>query len=318
LTRLSIPASSLLKLFLLGAIVRSASAELVVLPPGNTGRPGKNLAPPPGLRDEYSMAELNHFKSSVAILVSSCDAFFDAWRPFHAFLDKFWPDCPLEIFLLTNELEVRSPRLRSIAVGPDRGWSSNLLLALEQIAHPYLFYLQEDYFLTGPVGSGQLGRDFAEAIEGGADSLCFRARSEPDPDFELLNDRFGVVPLSSDGRTRCQVTLWRRSALQSILRPDETAWNFEARGSLRTQEMRILSYARRENSPIPYLMSAISRGYWMPEAIALCRARGVQIDPFFRPVHAPYGWQRGLRRVLARRYSRRVLRARKSGVIDLR
>ena len=60
------------------------------------------------------------------------------------------------------------------------------------------------------------------------------------------------------------------------------------------------------------------RGYWMPEAIALCRAHGVQIDPFYRPVHAPRGWQRGLRRVLARRYSLRALRARKSGVIDLR
>jgi hypothetical protein len=264
------------------------------------------------------MAELDDFKSSVAILVSSCDAFFDAWRPFHAFFDKFWPDCPLEIFLLTNELEVRSLSLASIAVGPDGGWSTNLLRALEQISHSYLLYFQEDYFLTAPVKSGQLARDFAEAMEDGADSLCFRARSESDPGFKLLNDRFGVVPLSSDGRTRCQVTLWKRSALQTILRPGETAWNFEARGSARTQQMRILSYGRRENIPIPYLMSAISRGYWMPEAIALCHAHGVQIDPFFRPVHASRGWQRGLRRVLARRYSRRALRAKRSGVIDLR
>jgi hypothetical protein len=278
----------------------------------------KNLAPQPALRDESFMAELQDFKSSVAILVSSCDMFFDAWRPFHAFLEKFWGDCPLEIFLLTNELEVRSPRLRSIAVGSDRGWSSNLLRALGQIAHPHLLYLQEDYFLTAPVDSAQMARDFAAAMEGGADSLCFRARSEPDPGFEPLNDRFGIVPPFSDGRTRCQVTLWKRSALQSILRPDETAWNFEARGSARAREMRILSYRSRQNTPIPYLMSAISRGYWMPEAIALCRAHGVQIDPFFRPVHAPYGWQRGLRRALAWRYSGRALRARKNGVIDLR
>ena len=264
------------------------------------------------------MPELNDFKSSVAILVSSCDAFFDAWRPFHVFLEKFWSDCPFEILLLTNELEVRSPRLRSIAVGPDRGWSSNLFRALKQIAHPHVLYFQEDYFLTAPVDRARLARDFAEAMEGDADSLCFRARSEPDPGFEPLNDRFGVVPLSSDGRTRCQVTLWKRDALQSILRPGETAWNFEARGSARTQEMRILSYRRRENTPIPYLMSAISRGYWMPEAIALCRVHGVAIDPFFRPVYSPRSWQRGLRRALARRRRPAALRARQSGLIDLR
>jgi hypothetical protein len=263
------------------------------------------------------MAELNDFKSSIAILVSSCDAFFDAWRPFQAFLDKFWPDCPLDTFLLTNEIEVRSPRLRSIAVGPDRGWSSNLLRALELIPHPHLLYLQEDYFLTAQVDGEQLARDFAAAMEGGADSLCFRARSERDPGFAPLNDRFGVVPLSSDGRTRCQVTLWKRPALRSVLREEETAWNFEARGSARTQDMRILSYGSRENTPIPYLMSAISRGFWMPEAIALCHQHKVEIDPIFRPVYSPRSWQRGLRRALAGRHFHRALQARKGSVIDL-
>ena len=98
------------------------------------------------MRDEFDMPELRDFQGSVAILVSSCDAFFDAWRPFDAFLQKFWGDCPLPVFLLTNWLEFRSPRIRSIAVGPDRGWSSNLWRALEEIAQPYVFYLQEDYF----------------------------------------------------------------------------------------------------------------------------------------------------------------------------
>ena len=263
------------------------------------------------------MAELNDFKSSVAVVVSSCDAFFDAWRPFNAFLQKFWPDCPLDIFLLTNEIEVRSPRIRAIAVGADRGWSSNLLCALEKIAHPYLLYLQEDYFLTAPVDRAQLARDFAQVVDSGAESLCFRARSKPNPGFQLLNDRFGIVPLDSDGRTRCQVTLWKRSALQSILRDGETAWNFEARGSARTQAMRILSYNRRDNTPIPYLMSAISRGLWMPDAIELCRAHGVTIDPFFRPLFSPRPWQRRLRRALGRARLRRALSAQKAKAIEL-
>ena len=263
------------------------------------------------------MAELEDFKDSVAVLVSSCDAFFDAWRPFEAFLQKFWTDCPLPILLLTNELRVRSSRLHPIEVGPDRGWSNNLISALEKIAQPYLLYLQEDYFLTAPVARAQLAQDFAEVIDSGADSLSFRARSEPDPEFQSLNDRYGVIPLSSDGRTRCQVTLWKREALQSILRPDETAWNFEARGSVRTQQMRILSYRRRDNTPIPYLMSAISRGFWMPDAIALCRNNDVKIDPFFRPIYSPHSWQRRIRRALGRRRFERALRAQKRSVIQL-
>lgn len=254
------------------------------------------------------MAELQEFTGSVAVLVSSCDRFFDAWRPFHAFLQKFWGDCPLEIFLLSNRLKVRSPQLRSLAVGEDRGWSSNLLLALERIPHPYILYFQEDYFLTAPVARAQLAQDFSHVLHSGADSLCFRARSEPDPGFEPQNDRFGLVPLASDGRTRCQVTLWKKSALKSILRPDESAWDFEARGSSRTQEMQILSYTRRSNTPIPYLMSAISRGLWMPEAIALCRQHQVTIDPFFRPIFSGKPWLRRIRRALGRNRLRRALR----------
>jgi hypothetical protein len=263
------------------------------------------------------MRELDDFKSSVALVVSSCDAFFDAWRPFHAFLEKFWNDCPLEIFLITNDLEIRSPRMRSIAVGKDRGWSSNLQFALGQIVHPYVLYFQEDYFLIAPVERAQLARDFAEVIELGAESLCFRARSKFDAGFQPLNERYGVVPLESEGRTRCQVTLWKKHALQSILREGETAWNFEARGSARTKAMQILSYRSRENTPIHYLMSAISRGLWMPEAIALCRAHDVPIDPFFRPIFSPRSWQRRLRRALGRSRLRRALASQHHRVIAL-
>jgi hypothetical protein len=263
------------------------------------------------------MPELSDFQRSVAILVSSCDAFFDAWRPFSEFLNRFWNNCPLEIFLLTNELEIHSARIRSIALGPDRGWSNNLIQALDRIPYPYVFYMQEDYFLTGPVQNDQLGKDFTETIESDATSLCFRARSQPDAGFQALNDRFGVVPIDSDGRTRCQVTLWSRRALRSILRPDETAWDFEARGSERTEEMKILSYNRRENTPIPYLMSAISRGFWMPDALALSRLHEVNLEPLLRPVYSSNSWKRRIQRARSRRRFDQAYRTAKRTGIDL-
>lgn len=263
------------------------------------------------------MAVLEDFTGSVAILISSCDAFFDAWRPFVRFFEKFWNDCPLEVFLLTNELNVSSTRIRPLAVGEDGGWSSNLLVALERISHPYLLYFQEDYFLTGPAAREQLAKDFAQAIDSEADSLCFRARPSIDPGFQPLSDRFGLVPLTSDGRTRCQVTLWKREALQSILRPNETAWDFEARGSARTQAMQIFSYIRRENTPIPYLMSAISRGLWTPEAIALCREHEVEVDPSFRPTLPTNSWQRRWRRMVGRARLKQALRKQRDRMMEL-
>ena len=263
------------------------------------------------------MPELRDFAGSVAIVVSSCDAFFDVWRPFTFFFRKFWNDCPFQAFLIVNQLRVRSRVLTPIAVEADRGWASNLGVALQQIDRTYVLYMQEDYFLMGPVQREQLAADLAYVLEHDADSLCFRARSDLDPGFEQINERFGIVPRNSDGRTRCQITLWKREALTSILREGENAWEMESRGSDRTQEMLVLSYSRRENSPVPYLMSAITRGLWTAEAIAMCREDGIDISPQFRAEYSANSVLRRFRRALTRRRLQRELSLRKNRAIDL-
>jgi hypothetical protein len=246
------------------------------------------------------MPELKDFASSVAILVSSCDAFFDAWQPFAFFFRKHWNDCPFPIFLIVNRLRVHSTLLQPIAVGTDRGWASNMKVALDQVTQRYVLYLQEDYFLNGTVNRQQLAGDFAYAFERDAASFCFYGRSQLENDFTPLNDRFGIVPRDSDGRTRLQATLWKKEVLQSTLRPGESAWNMEARASERTRDLLTLSYMGRENVPIPYLMSAISRRLWTPEAISLCQSEHVQIRPRFRLQHSDVAWRRRWRRGLGR------------------
>lgn len=266
---------------------------------------------------ERRLGELGDFANRVAIVVSSCDAFFDAWRPFTIFFRTFWPDCPFKVHLVTNELRIRSDLLTAIAVGPDRGWASNLKRALEQITTSHVFYLQEDYFLNARVDSERLADDFRYGFENSADSLCFRARSNPDPGFKSLNEHFGIVPRDSDGRTRCQATLWKRDVLRAILREDETAWDFEAKGSERTRDLRMLSYARREEAPVSYVMSAISRGLWMPAALQLCREHKVPLIDRFRPDYSANKIVQRFRRARGRRALARALENRRGHVIDL-
>ncbi|PZR75370.1 MAG: hypothetical protein DLM73_05510 [Chthoniobacterales bacterium] len=246
------------------------------------------------------MPELKDFASSVAIVVSSCDAFFDAWRPFVFFFRKHWSDCPFPRFLIVNRLRVRSNFIQPIAVGPDRDWAANMEVALKQITQPYLLYFQEDYFLNGPVNREQLASDFAYAFERDAASFCFYPRSQLERDFVPLNDRFGIVPRESDGRTRLQATLWKKEVLQSALRPGETAWNMEARASERTRDLLVLSYFQQDKIPIPYLMSAISRRLWTPEAIAMCQQAGLDLRPRFRLEHRDDPGRRRFRRGLGR------------------
>jgi hypothetical protein len=248
------------------------------------------------LPHEWRMPGLKAFASSVAVVVSSCDAFFDAWRPFVFFFKKHWPDCPFPVFLVVNRLRVNSKIVQPICVGPDREWASNLMVALESVSQPYVLYFQDDYFLTRPVNEGRLAEDFAYAFDQDVASFCLHARGKLEPNFQRLNDRFGIVPRDSDGRTRLQVTLWKKDVLNAALRPGESAWDMEARGSDRTRDLLSLSYLSRQDRPIPYLMSAIVRGLWTPEAVALCRESQVEIQPRFRSEHSDIAWQRRFRR----------------------
>lgn len=266
---------------------------------------------------ERRSQSLEQFADKVSVVVSSCDAFFDVWRPFAFFLRQCWPDCPLRIFLIVNELTVSSRMITALPVWPDRGWATNLRLAIERLATPYVLYVQEDYFFTKQVDSAAVARDFAQMIELGAESLCFRARTNVESSFRPLNERFGVVPIDSDGRTRNQITLWKRDALHSILRDGESGWEMERDGSARTRHMQILSYAQRDNTPIPYLMSAIVRGLWTREAMEMCDAHRVTIWPHFRRTYSGSAWLRGIRRWRTREEAARALQQQRARVLNL-
>jgi hypothetical protein len=111
--------------------------------------------------------------------------------------------------------------------------------------------------------------------------------------------------------------LWKKEVLQSILKPGETAWNMEARASERTRDLLTLSYMGRENIPIPYLMSAISRRLWTPEAISLCQSEHLAIRPRFRLQHSDVAWRRRFRRGLGRARFALAYARQRSHEIDL-
>ena len=246
------------------------------------------------------MSRLAQFNDCISIVVSSCDSFFDAWRPFAFFFRKFWPDCPFTVRLVVNHLELRSEFIHAIRVGDDKGWATNMHAALQQVTTPYVLYFQEDYFLTSAPDEEQLARDFEFALKEDAASLCFRDLSGLEPQLARTADRLVSVPRDSTGRTRLQVTLWKREALAHLLRPGETAWDMEARGSQRARDLRLFAYARNADAPLRYLMSAIVRGLWTREALALCAEHGLAIQPHFRRELAEGKWPRRWNRARTR------------------
>lgn len=220
----------------------------------------------------------------VTILVSSFDGFSDCWRPFCHGIKKYWPDCPYPIFLITNNKDFEDERVTALSVGKDRGWSQNLLSALDEIDTPYVMYFQEDYWISHEVNTSVI-KDYVAAMEKwGINYLRLLAFPQPDGDFPA-DSRLGVIATEAAYRTSVQISLWRKTILQELVDPTEkTAWEFEIRGTERSRKHQdtFLSIKQRANDPyyygVRYVCTAINRGRWSRYAKAYAKHEGIEVD----------------------------------------
>lgn len=233
----------------------------------------------------------------LAVVVSSCDQFRDAWAPFFYFFAKRWPDCPYPVFLITNYGVYHDPSVTCIPVGRDRHWSNNLSLALDRIQARHIVYFQEDFFLTRPVWTKDLQADISFMQRHAAAYLCLIPPSEPN---ELLSfdghARIARVAPEAKLRVCLQAAVWDVAALRSLMRPRETGWDMEKFGSDRSRQLLFLRQNSCKTAPLDYCVTAIKRGAWEPAAVEMCRANGITLDLKFRSVRPETKWQRTRRK----------------------
>jgi hypothetical protein len=197
----------------------------------------------------------------VAVLVVSCDKYADLWRPFFDLFFHYWSDCPFPIYLLSNTASVNIAGVRGIPVGPDASWSDGLLRALAQIEENYVFLFLEDLLLTGLVDTSAV-----EAVLGwfvSSQGNYIRLSGFPPPDA-ALTDTVGTVAQHTIYRTATVLSVWRRQMLAELLRPGESAWDFETAGSVRSEAHEGFYSTRRNYISV---MNAIIKGKWQRAAL---------------------------------------------------
>lgn len=219
------------------------------------------------------------------IVVASCVKYSDAWGPFVALFRRFWPSCPYRLILLTDGLDRQWNGDRVINLGADQWWSKNLEIGLSGLHSDHVLLMQEDFFLSGPVDEAFIHARM-HLLQQDPAIVCFRLMPCPGSDISLDND-FGAIAQDAPYRVSCQAAIWRREFLCWLLSQTRDCADFELNGTKLTRDLpeTFLSVCRdRIPWPLPYLVSAISRGVWNPDAIALCQKFKIPIDLSKRPV----------------------------------
>lgn len=209
---------------------------------------------------------------SCCVLVSSCDAYGDLWRPFFTLFWQHWPDCPFRVYLGTNFAEYKHPRVHTLRAGVDESWSHSLRSFLSHLDSDYVLLLLEDFFFTRRVNTRIVEKYIAALDELGGVTL--RLRPNPPPDGRVPNyDQLGSIDARAPFRVSAQPGIWNCRDLQALLRNGESAWEFERNATERSRSRSDGFYCARR--PVIDYMHVVERGRWFRHAAR--RFGGAQI-----------------------------------------
>jgi len=211
-------------------------------------------------------------KDRFALLVVSCDKYADLWPPFFRLFFHFWPDCPFTIYLLSNNERLSLPGVNSILVGNDVSWSDNLLKAGALLPHDYLLLFIDDLFLIDYVQTEKVEEVCHWLLDAKANYVRLNPSVPPDGPG---NDLVGSVSKGTLYRASTVLSVWKREVLLSLLKPGENAWQFEGRGSLRSDRYDAFYSTRESLFPV---LNGVIKGKWDRTALRRLSALGVSLD----------------------------------------
>ncbi len=217
----------------------------------------------------------------LAVLVSSCDAYSDAWHPFFTLLFRYWSDCPYPIYLITESKRYDDQRVQTIAVN-DASWGVRLAKALDTVPQLYVLYVQEDYFLKERVDTARVRELFEILVSDRVGSV--RLYPDPAPQVPYREYRgVGEVVRGTPYRMSTQATMWDKEVLRKVMKKDPWATEHEGSKVSDTLPEPFLSVYRKSRwgsvSPVfEYVCTGISKRLWTWEAVHLFRREHVDVD----------------------------------------
>ncbi len=214
----------------------------------------------------------------VAIVVLTCQKYSDILQHFFILLNKYWPDCNLKKYVITddpNPTELGGNRLSY----PELNWSGRLKSGLKDLYEKHIILLLDDYLLFREIDNEKIHNIISfiqkERI------LYYRLVNIPlekhtESEICEINPerRYGV---------NFQAAIWDKDWLLSILpEEDVTAWKSEVfiaqkyRNNYNSNTKIVGRCLYDVSEPLVYL-NGIIKGQWYPKSILTLKNSGYNI-----------------------------------------
>lgn len=220
----------------------------------------------------------------VAIMITSCDAYKDCWKPMIYSLDKYWPDCEYPRYIVTNYEEDDSlPDTQIIKVGDDkRSWCTLAKRGLEAIGADYVVFFQEDYWLAKKVDNEAIKAHVQYMEDYSVDYLKIT--------HDILRDNLRIEesdycynPLDIRYSFNTAMAIWRVEVIKNLLIDGWSGWEFERQiipylieHSIKIDSRCLYSKTIEEKGLTDIKGGAIIRGVWTDSAVEFLEENGLE------------------------------------------
>jgi len=169
--------------------------------------------------------------NKAAILICTHDGYKSLWKPLEESYNKFWHECSLNIYLTTNYEFYNGKRFISLVIGDEISWSDNIIKSLNKINEDWIFLTFDDVFWKCKIDNMKIEKLFKRCIDEDWDYL--RLHNSPPGEIKI-DKEISLISKSAQYRTSTALALFKKKTLLKLLDENESAWDFEKKGSLRS------------------------------------------------------------------------------------
>lgn len=194
----------------------------------------------------------------IAIAVLSCDPYSDIWDAYGQLFQRFWPDCPYDLFMASNHLSFDKYGFNPILLGDDISWSHGLIVLLnllEEKGYDYAMIPFDDLMLCEKVDNRYVSSAIDSFIHEQGD--CLRFVPEKASRCNKYNYFYGRMGIKVPYRVTLGFALWNIQILKQIVIEGESAWQFEKNATQRSFEFK--NFYCTKKSPFKFLNLIIKR-----------------------------------------------------------
>lgn len=209
----------------------------------------------------------------ISFVISSCDKYSDLWDVFFKCFFKFWPDCPYEIYLVSNFKEYKSNKVNSIKIGEDKDYGTNLKNIVKHIPTEWFVLWIDDAIFSKKIDTPLIKKIF-NLVQANNIGSCLLIPTYPVVYSKDKTELIGPIPKFVKYRAAIGCSIYNKETFNKLILEGKNIWEHDVNNEPNNWDDKF--YALSTNLKIPLFphQHGVIKGKWCLQFEKFLRKEG--------------------------------------------